>query len=127
MSRLFPSLHHASMQNNLADLVELLEGAADIDEVNMFGWTSLHFACAYFNVAPVDLLLRRGADIDIVNDDGRTALQLAMSRSDTYPNSVAVLQLMATYAQTRLEASSADWIHLARNERDRPQIVQNIF
>ena len=117
------ALHHASQRNN-ADVLELLlKRGADIDEVNDDGWTPLHFACLYLHTAApavVESLLRHNADIDIEDYNGRTALQCAMFEP-TSPNRLAVLQLMATCAQTRLEASSADWIRIAQNERRRPQ------
>ena len=121
MSKADSALHRAVIENKSADLVKLLEGGADIDEreVNCrFGQTPLHWACSYLNPAIVDSLLCHNADIDIVNKYGRTALQNAMSHPSIYTNRMAVLQLMATCAQTRLEASSADWIRLARNERN---------
>ena len=110
------ALHFASRRNN-ADVMDLLlKCGADIDAVNAFKWTALHWACYQMYPAVVESLLRHAADIDIVDHIGLTALQLTLAEPDS-PNRVAVLQLMATYAQTRLEASSADWIRLARNER----------
>ena len=112
------SLHIAS-QDNHVDVAELLlEHGADIDAANRDGWTSLHWACYHLYPAMVDLLLRHNLDIDIVSYDGRgTALQFAMFYPATSPNREVVLQLMATCAKTRVEASFADWIRLARNER----------
>ena len=110
------ALHLAATERNMAvDLLDLLlEGGANIDAVDDNGWTHMHFAC---NPAIVESLLRHNADVDIMNNDnGYTALQWAMSRPVTSSNRAAVLQLMATCAQTRLKASSTDWIRLARNE-----------
>ena len=123
------SLHFACYRNH-HDVVELLlERGADIDAANMFGMTPINGACALYNLCPavLETLLHHGANIDIVDHHGRTALQKAMTRSppnarSNSPTRVALLQLMATCAQTRLEESSADWIRLARNERSRPQI-----
>ena len=118
MSRSVSDLQIAITQNNLADDVELLlEGGADVDEVYANGWTPLHYACIFHLPAIVESLLRHNANINIVDKRGYTALQLAMSQPVTSPNRMAVLQLMATCAQTRLEASSTDWIRLAQNER----------
>ena len=105
-------LHRAILRNNSAVVSEWMLGGAEVD-VN--GLTPLYLACLYLNPAIVDALLRHNADIDIVTY-GRTALQWVISRPVTSPNRVSVLQLMATCAQTRLEASSADWIRLALNE-----------
>ena len=117
-------LHMASRRSN-SDVVELLlEHGADLDTANDSGWKPLQSACFHINPVVVDSLLRHNADIDILNNDGETALQIALSRPPASPNRVAVLQLMATCApQMRLEASSADWIRLAQNERSRPQMA----
>ena len=104
------------IQNNSADIVNLLECGADVDVVDMQEATPLHWACALLRAAIVDSLLSHNADIDIVDNNGYTALHEAMSQPATFSNRVAVLQLMATCAQSRLEASSADWIRLAQNE-----------
>ena len=110
------ALHFASRRNNADVMDMLLKCGADINAANAFKWTALHWACYQMYPAVVESLLRHAADIDIVDHIGLTALQLTLAEPDS-PNRVAVLQLMATYAQTRLEASSADWIRLARNER----------
>ena len=114
------ALYFAINRNNV-DVVELLlESGAYFDAVNVNGWTPMHVACINLNPRVVESLLRHNADIDIVDNRGVTALQKAISCPPTSPNRVAVLQLMATCAQTRLEASSTEWIRLARNERNRP-------
>ena len=123
MSTWDSDLNRAIFFNNSVDLVELLEGGADIDDLNAYGWTPLHHACHTLNPVIVESLLRHNADIDIVDKYGFTALQLTMSARPSSPNCVAVLQLMATCAQTRLEASSAEWIRLARNERNQPHMA----
>ena len=116
------SLHFACDGNDSNVVNLLVEFGADIDVVNVFGEKPLHLACYHLHPAIVESLLYRGADIDIVKNSGRTVLHMAMSEPVS-PNRVAVLQLMATCAQTRLEESSADWIRLARNERSRPQMA----
>ena len=112
------SVLHIACGTIIVDVVELLLArGADIDAVNVNGWTPLFCACYFLYPVIVDLLLRYNANIDIVTKSGQTtALQLAISRP-TSPIRVAVLQLMASCAQTRLKASSADWIRLTRNER----------
>ena len=114
-------LHFACEGNYSNIAVMLVEHGADNDAVNEDGGTPLHYACSYLNSAVVESLLHHCADIDIVTNNGYTALQVALYEPAS-PNRVAVLQLMATCAQTRLEESSADWIRMARNERSRPQI-----
>ena len=118
MSRLSVAIYRAFELNDSSDVLRLLELGADVDEVNaMTGMTLLHCACIYLNPAVIESFLRLGADIDIVtSNSGFTALQKVKSRPSISPNRVAVLQLMATCAQTRLEASLAEWIRLAQNE-----------
>ena len=109
------ALHNASRRNDADVVMFLLERGANIDARNVGGCTPLHLACDDISPAVVDSLIRYNADIDIVDNGDHTAFQMAMSRPSTYPNRVAVLLLIATCAQTRVEASSADWIRLARN------------
>ena len=51
----------------------------------------------------VESILCHGADLDIVDNDGCTSLQSALSQSTDSPNRMAVLQLMVTCLETRLE------------------------
>ena len=108
---------HIASGRNLVNVVELmLERGSEIDVVTVLGRTPLHLACYHINPPVVELFLLHNADIDIADNGGRTSLH-ECARPSTSPNRVAVLQLMATCAQTRLEASSADWIRLARYEQ----------
>ena len=115
------ALHTASERNDAFVVELLLELGADVDAVSGDGWVPLHCACNFLNPTVVDSLLRHSADIDILTNYSQTILQFAMSRSATSPNRLAVLQLMSTCAQTRLEASLADWLRLARHERSGQQ------
>ena len=92
----------------------LIEAGANVNILDKNRVSALHLACYRLNPAVVDLFLRHNADIDIVNKDGRTPLYYSISHPYTSTNRVAVLQLMATCAQTRLEASQADWIRLSQ-------------
>ena len=112
-------LHIACARNNAGVVDLLLERGADIDAMDVDGLTPLHTACIKMFPTIIDLLLRHGAVFDIVDNNGITALQLALFQTSTSPNRVIVLQLMATCAQTRLVACSADWIRLARHEQHR--------
>ena len=108
---------HIASGRSLVNVVELLlEGGSEIDVTTVLGRTPLHLACYHINPPVVELFLLHNADIDIVDNGGRTALH-ECARPSTSPNRVSVLQLLATCAQTRLEASSVDWIRLARNEQ----------
>ena len=113
------ALHIACRRNNADVLEVLLCSGAYVDAVNVDGWTPLYFTCWHLHPAVVYSLLFYNADIDVTDNNGRTAFYNAMFHpgADTSPNRVTMLQLMATCAQTRLEASLADWIRLARNER----------
>ena len=111
-----PALMYATWNFLLMEI--LIEAGASVNIFSNDRLLALHRACLYLNPPVIDAILSHNADIDIVNN-GLTALQLVLSSPSTSPNRVVVLQLMATCAQTRLEASSADWIRLAQNERRR--------
>ena len=114
---LINALHIATVRKN-ADVVEmLLKRGADVDALTDDRVAPLLWVCRNLVPVIVESLLRHNADIDIVDNFGRTPLQCVLVCPVTSPNRVAVLQLMATCAQTRLEASSADWIRLAGNEQ----------
>ena len=108
----------------IVEIVELLmQSGADIDSVDFSKTTVLHWACYLSRPVGVDMVLLLGADIDMVNYQGKTALQAALSGSYS-SDRLAVLQKMATCSQTRLEASSAEWIRLAQQERNRFNLPQ---
>ena len=70
----------------------LLERGADIDAVDVSGWTPLYLACDHLHPAVVESLLGHNADFDIMDNDGLTPLQMALYKPSS-PNHV--LQLMA--------------------------------
>ena len=49
----------------------------------------------------------------------RTALREALSRPPTSPNRAAVLHLLASCSKARLTVNLANWIRVARHERNR--------
>ena len=119
-----PRLNNANMIETIKLLLLVLAHGAEIDAQDLFGSTSLHLACDnLYNPAVVYTLLYDNADIDIMNCEYQTALQCTMSHQSDSPNRVVVLHMMATCAQHRLEASSSDWIRLARNERNGHQLA----
>ena len=117
-------LHHACILRLHSNVVELLlEHGANIDAVNADGITPLAYACSHYNLTVVDVLIRHNCDIDIVDSDGYTALRHVSTNAFDSKTEAAlkldVKHLMVICVQTRLQASSSDWIRLARQ----PQIV----
>eukprot|EP00439_Symbiodinium_sp_Y106_P075180 s742_g14.t2 len=55
----------------------LLEACADLDYVDISGWTALMQASLYSRLDVVRLLLQEGAEANVVDEDGTTALMLA--------------------------------------------------
>lgn len=49
---------------------------------------------------------------------GRTAIREALSRPPTSPNRAAVLHLLASCSKARLTVNLANWIRVARHERN---------
>ena len=117
-----------AIKGKSSEVVELLlDSGANPNVVDNYGNTPLHQACSSHTLVPaiVESLLRHGTDIGAVNGDGKTALQCVLSRSVRYASRETVIQLIDTYEHIRaLEVSSAEWIRLARNERNRPQAIQ---
>ena len=108
---------------NLQITETLLIAGADANIMDIDHTSPLHFAISQHHFDVVEYLLKFGANVDSLDNNGLTALQLALSRPIISPNRVAVMQQMFyKYAQMRLEESSAEWIRLARNEHDRPQM-----
>ena len=65
-------------ENGQKDVVELLLLAgADVNAIDMYGWTPLIGASRYGHKDIVELLLKGGADVNAIDKYGRTPLILA--------------------------------------------------
>lgn len=73
------------------ELLQLLivEGQADVNAVNIDGFTALHYACITGTLSNVELLLQCGADLHQKNADGYSAIHHAF-----YNRHFAVLYLL---------------------------------
>lgn len=69
------ALHKAIAQGSLDDVIAALEAGADIEEVDLHGFTGLPLrsACFHGHLAIVVELLKRGADIHALNYEGAGA------------------------------------------------------
>ncbi|BDI29600.1 hypothetical protein CCAX7_16510 [Capsulimonas corticalis] len=74
------TLIDAIYAKNIEQVRALLEGGADVNVGDQFGWTPLMFAASRGDHEIARLLLECGARIDIVGTDGKTALTLASGR-----------------------------------------------
>ncbi|CAG9796328.1 unnamed protein product [Diatraea saccharalis] len=73
-------LHLATYFGHVDVVKVLLEGGADVDEVNDTGDTALHKASFIGNENLVILLLQHKADVNIMNGEGRTACDVCKTR-----------------------------------------------
>ena len=113
---------HRAVRLRSADVVKMLcESISHTDDVNVCGWSALMYACNAVNPAIVELLIDYGANIDLVHSGGCTALKIVMLKPSISRYRVAVLQLLAGSVEKRVMESSADWIRLARIERNQHQ------
>ncbi|KAF7320099.1 hypothetical protein MKEN_00794300 [Mycena kentingensis (nom. inval.)] len=71
------TLHGLAISNNLAGLTAMVEGGADLNAWDEFGYTPLHLAADRGHAPIVEYLLQRGADASIKDEDGLTARELA--------------------------------------------------
>ncbi|HTY89458.1 MAG TPA: ankyrin repeat domain-containing protein, partial [Candidatus Acidoferrum sp.] len=60
--------------DNIAEA--LLQGGANVNATNEFGWTALHLAVSSGNQKLVELLLAHKADVNVRNNQGKTPLDL---------------------------------------------------
>ena len=71
------ALNWAAWFNHTDALKELLDMGADIDGVNLTGFTPIHHAAENGSMDAARLLIEAGADIDLASYDGETPLQRA--------------------------------------------------
>ena len=77
----FASRHYAALNDDVAQVVELLAGGADPDAADVQGFTALHFACQQGGVESARALLDGGATVDSVDAFGNTPLWTAVFNS----------------------------------------------
>ena len=71
----------ASYQNYYDIVDMLIDSKADINAVDMVGWTSLMSAAAAGNLDIIELLIDSAADVNLVNGDGDSALDIAKDKA----------------------------------------------
>ncbi len=74
-------LHYAALENNVAEVTQLLDGAADPNAADRLGFTPLHLAAQTWSLDAARLLLDRGAEVDATNSYGNTPLFIAVFNS----------------------------------------------
>ncbi|KZT50682.1 ankyrin, partial [Calocera cornea HHB12733] len=71
------NLQGAVVRNDLAQVRKCLEGGADVDSVDRYGFTALHLASDRGYKEIVQVLLDKGANVGIKDPDGETGISLA--------------------------------------------------
>ena len=66
-------IHEAARDSQVADVRHLIEGGADLDEMDQYGLTALHWAALNGCLDLVKLLVNRGAQLN-VRDETTTGL-----------------------------------------------------
>lgn len=80
-----PTLHHAAISGDLANVSQLTAAGADLAKRDDWhlpprNWTPLHYAAAGGDVAVVDTLIRAGADPRVVDYSGWTPMIVALGK-----------------------------------------------
>ncbi len=75
-------LHAAARADSEARVRSLLDGGANLEELDMTGDTPLHTAAMNASATIVALLLNAGANINARNVDGYTPLHYAVERTE---------------------------------------------
>ncbi len=75
-------LHHAAADALEDEVQELIDGGADVNLADKYGWTALHFASQSGSAEIVSILLRAGADVNSRDSHGNTALWRAVFCSE---------------------------------------------
>ena len=66
------SLLEAIQYGDVSEVCVLLEGKADVNAAEEYGWTSLMCASMYGYESVVDLLVKAKADVNAAKENGRT-------------------------------------------------------
>jgi ankyrin repeat protein len=76
------TLFDAAMTGTADAVKELLDGGANPNVKDPYGWTPLMAAIQKGNVAAVRLMVERGADVNAAEKHGLTPLKLAIEKKD---------------------------------------------
>ncbi|MEW5303110.1 MAG: hypothetical protein WDW36_005834 [Sanguina aurantia] len=71
------NLHSAATDGDIALLTQLIEGGADLDEVDEEGRTALHFACGYGELECAKALIAAKAGLNLIDHNKNTPLHYA--------------------------------------------------
>ncbi|XP_061193263.1 26S proteasome non-ATPase regulatory subunit 10-like [Saccostrea echinata] len=93
-------LHIAAMHGNNRIASLLTRSGADIDAVQIRGWTSLLLACRAGSEATAKLLLLNGADPNHVGKNGHTPLSTSLQYTESY---TIAYMLLESGAEVNLE------------------------
>jgi ankyrin repeat protein len=70
-------IHVASIQGNVADVIALIEGGADVDLLGQLNFSALEYAATFGHLDIIGALLEHGASKSNRNDFGKSALDIA--------------------------------------------------
>jgi len=71
------------MQNQTAEIEQLINDGADINSIDDDGNTGLHWAATFGYTAMAELLITKGADVNPINLEGNTPLHWAAGQGNT--------------------------------------------
>ena len=70
-------IHVACIRGNVAEVVALIEGGADVNHLSELNFSALEYAATYGHLDVIRILLEHGASKSNRNDFGNTALDIA--------------------------------------------------
>ena len=117
------ALHHATKNNNQADLVNmLLKHGASVAASNNFGVTPLLLAFQRGNEPAVVALLEGGASLAAVDSDGNTALHHAASNNNNQADLVNILLSRGLDLEVSNNVGTTP-LHMAIGNDNKPAVV----
>lgn len=66
------------MKNSFEEVVQLIDGGADVNAVLAHGWSVLHWSMRDRNIKVTELLILKGANVNAKTSGGNTPLHLAV-------------------------------------------------